>query len=134
MSTKPGSGPDAGEYTLIDAAATAYTERFPTCGNTGKVRDHVHRRLIDLPIVGFPTRLHVRLPRYRCITPDCDVKYYQVELVCADSGKRSPPRHPLDPPTSSYRLDEQCCHRESTRYRLGFNLPASNRYMPPFGL
>lgn len=105
MSTKQGSGPDAGEYTLIEADATAYTESFPTCGNTGKVRDHVHRRLIDLPIVGFPTRLHVRLPRYRCITPDCDVKYYQVELVCADSGKRSPPRHPLDPPTSSYRLD-----------------------------
>src|SRR5690625_6392454 len=90
MSTKQGSGPDAGEYTLIEADATAYTESFPTCGNTGKVRDHVHRRLIDLPIVGFPTRLHVRLPRYRCITPDCDVKYYQVELVCADSGKRSP--------------------------------------------
>ncbi|WP_341458962.1 transposase family protein, partial [Corynebacterium stationis] len=88
MSTKQGSGPDAGEYTLIEADATAYTESFPTCGNTGKVRDHVHRRLIDLPIVGFPTRLHVRLPRYRCITPDCDVKYYQAQLTCAEAGKK----------------------------------------------
>ena len=30
------------------------------------MRDHVIRSLIDLPIVGHPTRIHVRLPRYRC--------------------------------------------------------------------
>ena len=103
VSTKKGSGPsaaagelglaitgasDAGDYTLIEADATAYIERCPTCDNTGKLRDHVHRRLIDLPIVGFPTKLHVRLPRYRCTTPGCDVKYYQAQLACAETGKK----------------------------------------------
>lgn len=79
---------DAGEHTLIEADATAYTDKCPDCDSTGVFRDHVRRRLIDLPIVGFPTRLHVRLPRYRCTTPDCLVKYYQAQLACAAPGKK----------------------------------------------
>ena len=103
VSTKKGSGPsaaagelglaitgasDAGDYTRIEADATAYIDRYPTCDNTGIFRDHAYRTLIDLPIVGFPTRLHVRLPRYRCTMTDCDVKYYQAQLTCAEAGKK----------------------------------------------
>ncbi|MGP5162449.1 hypothetical protein ACTXKO_13260, partial [Corynebacterium casei] len=35
---------DAGEFTLIEANATAYSDRCPDCDNTGAFRDHVHRR------------------------------------------------------------------------------------------
>ena len=79
---------DAGDYTLIEAAAIDFSDRCPTCDSTGILRDHVHRRLIDLPIVGFPTQLHVRLPRYRCIHHDYPVKYFQAQLACADAGKK----------------------------------------------
>lgn len=79
---------DAGDYTLIEAAAIDFSDRCPTCDSTGILRDHVHRRLIDLPIVGFPTQLHVRLPRHRCIHHDCPVKYFQAQLACADAGKK----------------------------------------------
>ncbi|MGO3876949.1 MAG: ISL3 family transposase [Corynebacterium sp.] len=79
---------DAGEFTLIEANATAYSDRCPDCDNTGAFRDHVHRRLVDLPVVGFPTQLRVRLPRDRCTTPNCRVKYYQSQLACAVPGKK----------------------------------------------
>lgn len=44
--------------------------------------------LIDLQIVGFPTQLRIRLPRYRCTNPGCARKYFQAELSCADRGKK----------------------------------------------
>jgi len=78
---------DPGEYTLIEADATAYIDRCPTCDNTGIFRDHVLRTLMNLPIVEFPTRLHVRLPRYRCTMRGCRVKFYQAQLACAEANK-----------------------------------------------
>ena len=83
-----------GDYTRIEADATAYTDRCPTCDNTGIFRDHAYRTLIDLPIVGFPTRLHVRLPRYRCTMTDCDVNITKHNLPVLKQVKRSPTGSP----------------------------------------
>ena len=33
---------DAGDYTLIEAAATNYSDKCPTWENTGSLRDHAH--------------------------------------------------------------------------------------------
>lgn len=44
----------------------------PGCGVEGIYRDTVIRRVTDVPVVGHPLRLHVRVPRYRCVAPDCD--------------------------------------------------------------
>jgi transposase len=52
----------------------------------GAKRDHVRRRLVDLPVVGFPTRLHVRVPRFTCTNPTCSRKIFQTSLPCADDG------------------------------------------------
>ena len=38
----------------------------PQCGGEGVYRDTVIRRVTDVPVVGHPLRLRVRVPRYRC--------------------------------------------------------------------
>jgi len=43
----------------------------PQCGGQGVYRDTVIRRVTDVPVVGHPLRLHVRVPRYRCVAADC---------------------------------------------------------------
>jgi transposase len=44
----------------------------PGCGGEGIYRDTVIRRVTDVPVVGHPLRLRVRVPRYRCVDPGCD--------------------------------------------------------------
>jgi transposase len=77
---------DAGTLTLIDAAPVAVADSCPDCAMPGAKRDHVRRRLVDLPVVGFPTRLHVRVPRFTCTNPTCSRKIFQTSLPCADDG------------------------------------------------
>ena len=43
----------------------------PGCGSEGVYRDTVVRKVTDVPVVGHPLRLRVRVPRYRCTTSDC---------------------------------------------------------------
>ena len=77
---------DAGTLTIIDAAPVAVADSCPDCAMPGAKRDHVRRRLVDLPVVGFPTRLHVRVPRFTCTNPTCSRKIFQTSLPCADDG------------------------------------------------
>lgn len=44
----------------------------PGCGAEGTYRDTVIRRVTDVPVVGHPLRLRVRVPRYRCAATNCD--------------------------------------------------------------
>jgi transposase len=44
----------------------------PGCGSEGIYRDTVIRRVTDVPVVGHPLRLRVRVPRYRCVAVDCE--------------------------------------------------------------
>jgi transposase len=44
----------------------------PGCGVAGVYRDTVIRRVTDVPVIGHPLRLRVRVPRYRCTTTSCD--------------------------------------------------------------
>jgi transposase len=45
--------------------------RCPGCGGEGVYRDTVIRKVTDVPVVGHPLRLRVRVPRYRCPAADC---------------------------------------------------------------
>ncbi|WP_234914190.1 hypothetical protein [Corynebacterium belfantii] len=47
---------DAGALTIIEATPVTVIGVCPNCGQSGKLRDHITRRLVDLPVVGFPTR------------------------------------------------------------------------------
>lgn len=44
----------------------------PGCGAEGRYRDTVIRTLTDVPVVGHPLRLRVRVPRYRCVNIACE--------------------------------------------------------------
>jgi transposase len=46
--------------------------RCPCCGLTGTYRDSVERRVSDVPVVGHPLELRVRVPRYRCVHDGCE--------------------------------------------------------------
>ena len=43
----------------------------PGCGQLGRYRDTAVRKVTDVPVVGYPLRLQVRVPRYRCTTVTC---------------------------------------------------------------
>ena len=45
--------------------------RCPGCAVPGVYRDSVERRVGDVPVVGHPLELRVRLPRYRCVHDGC---------------------------------------------------------------
>ncbi len=47
-------------------------QHCPECGGDGVYRDTVVRKVTDVPVVGHPLRLRVRVPRYRCMRADCD--------------------------------------------------------------
>lgn len=79
---------DAGTLTIIDATPVAVATTCPECRHPGKKRDHVVRTLVDLPVVGFPTRLHVRVPRFTCANASCDRKIFQASLNCANDGAK----------------------------------------------
>lgn len=79
---------DAGTFTIIDAAPVAVEGHCPDCTQPGKLRDHTVRRLVDLPVVGFPTRLHVRVPRLTCTNQQCRRKIFQASLNCANDGAK----------------------------------------------
>ena len=44
----------------------------PDCGAEGRYRDTVIRRVTDVPVVGHPLQLRVRVPRYRCANASCE--------------------------------------------------------------
>ncbi|WP_346010054.1 transposase family protein [Dietzia sp. Alg238-R159] len=50
------------------------------CGVAGRLRDHVERKVTGFPLVGHPTRLHVRVPRFICDNSDCDTRIFQQRL------------------------------------------------------
>nr|WP_241228485.1 transposase family protein [Corynebacterium hylobatis] len=72
---------DAGNITIIDATPVAVNNICPDCSQPGKKRDHVVRTLVDLPVVGFPTRLHVRVPRFLCTDTSCPRKIFHPSWV-----------------------------------------------------
>jgi transposase len=54
--------------TLLDDG----NKNCPGCGAAGVYRGTVIRRVTDVPVVGHPLRLHVKVPRYRCVNTGCD--------------------------------------------------------------
>ena len=83
---------DEGDVTVIQARPVEVLPFCPACGAEGVLRDHVTRVLTDLPVAGHPSRLHVRLPRYRCLGTQCQTMIFQHRLECADVGAKTTSR------------------------------------------
>ncbi|MCT1442949.1 transposase family protein [Corynebacterium glucuronolyticum] len=116
---------DGGDVTIIDAVPVDPINVCPVCTQPGVKRDHVIRELVDLPVVGFPTRLRVRLPRYLCSNQGCQRRIFQAGLDCAFDGEKTTRR------VTRWILqrlaidcDVSACGSESAAYRVGFVLPA----------
>src|SRR4051794_38057058 len=60
--------------------------RCPGCGVAGVYRDTSERRVSDVPVVGHPLELRVRVPRYRCVHDGCDR-----EVFAHDSSRLARP-------------------------------------------
>jgi transposase len=62
-----------GEVTVVFCNLLDDGQRHcPGCGGEGRYRDTVIRRVTDVPVVGHPLRLQVRVPRYRCVNTACE--------------------------------------------------------------
>jgi transposase len=75
------------EGTTIFCSPVARDPRCPDCGKDGRYRDTVVRPLTDLPVAGYPLKLKVAVPRYRCVTVDCGRAVFNQEL-----GRLAAPR------------------------------------------
>ncbi|WP_256821615.1 transposase family protein, partial [Dietzia sp. Die43] len=70
----------ADELTHLFCAPVTLDPICAECGMAGRLRDHVQRKVTDLPIVGHPTRLHVRVPRFVCDNDDCGTRIFQQRM------------------------------------------------------
>ena len=80
------------DVTVIEATPREPLGFCPDCGAEGRLRDHVIRKLTDVPITGHPTRLHVRLPRYQCVHAQCRRTIFQHHLDAADPRAKTTKR------------------------------------------
>ena len=60
-----------GDATVVFCDLLDDGRHCPQCGGEGVYRDTVIRRVTDVPVVGHPLRLRVRVPRYRCGSSQC---------------------------------------------------------------
>lgn len=82
----------ADELTWIDCRPVDHDPTCPKCGQPGRLRDHVERILTDLPVVGHPTRLRVRLPRFLCTDEGCTVTIFRQRIDGVAEAKASTTR------------------------------------------
>ena len=76
------------ECTVIDCEALDPINACPSCQQPGLLRDPTYRQLVDLPVVGFLTRLRVRVPRYLCSNDSCAQQIFRASLSCADDRSK----------------------------------------------
>ena len=70
----------ADEFTRLFCSPGELDPVCADCGTAGRLRDHVEQRVTDLPIVGHPTRLHVRVPSFTGDSPECDTRIFQQRM------------------------------------------------------
>lgn len=82
----------------------------PRCGVPGRLRDHVEREVTDLPIVGHPTRLHLQVPRYVCVTDACTQSVFR-----ADISTIVAPRSQVTVRTTAWVMRAMICDKMSVK-------------------
>jgi transposase len=80
---------NAGDVTHLYCHPVSLSTGCPGCGQEGRVRDHVERRLTELPIAGHPSVLRVRVPRLVCGNDDCEVTICRAPFPPATGDRQS---------------------------------------------
>ena len=70
----------AGKQTHLFCSPVEFDPVCAECGTAGRLQDHVERRVTGLSIVGHPTKLHVRVPRFTCGNAGCDTRIFQQRM------------------------------------------------------
>lgn len=76
------------KYTRLYVTPTDPINECPTCTKPGTLRDYTPRTLVDLPIVGYPTELVVKVSRYLCVNPACGQTIFRAGVECAPDGMK----------------------------------------------
>ena len=66
------------------------------------------REIADLPIVGHPTRLHLKIPRYTCTTIECSTSIFR-----ADVSAIVAPRAQVTRRTTAWIMRRMICDKMS---------------------
>lgn len=66
--------------THIECRPVTEDPTCPSCRVQGQLRDHVERILTDVPVVGHPTRLRVRIPQFACGNPSCEHSIFRQSI------------------------------------------------------
>ena len=72
---------DADDRTHLFCQVLDPKDMCPRCGCRGCPRDHVDREVTDLPVVGHPRRLHLKVPRYTCANAECAVSVFRADIA-----------------------------------------------------
>lgn len=96
----------AEQFTHIECRPVEHDPTCPSCGQSCRLRDRVIRTLTDLPIVGHPTRLHLRLPRFTCNDPGCEVTVFRQRIDRVAAPKASTTRR-----TTGWILERLACDK-----------------------
>jgi transposase len=81
----------AGEFTHLFCSPVSLDLVCADCGTAGRLRDHVKRKVTDLPIVGHPGRLHVRVPRFTGDHSECETRILQQPMPSLAEPQARPP-------------------------------------------
>jgi len=82
----------------------------PRCSAPGRLRDHVDREVADLPIVGHPTRLHLKVPRYACENTDCTQGVFRADISAIVA-----PRAQVTRRTTTWIMRRMICDKMSVK-------------------
>lgn len=104
---------DGEDRTHLFCEVLAPKSSCPRCERAGRLRDHVDREVADLPIVGHPTRLHLRAPRYACENGACGQGIFRADISAIVA-----PHDRVDSSADDSGQDERLCGRRVGRVGL----------------
>ncbi|MCV7191739.1 ISL3 family transposase [Mycolicibacterium brumae] len=111
----------AEDLTWIDCRPVEADPGCPVCGLPGRLRDHVVRVLTDLPVVGHPTRLRVRLPRFTCDNDGCEMTIFRARIDRVAEAKASVTRRCGRWILQRLAVDKMAVAAIATALRLGWD-------------
>ncbi|OLT45899.1 ISL3 family transposase, partial [Gordonia sp. CNJ-863] len=87
----------------------------------GRLRDHVDREVADLPIVGHPTRLHLRVPRYACENGACGQGIFRADISAIVAPRAAVTRRTIAWILRRMILDKMSVSAVAASVGLGWN-------------
>ncbi|QGP88185.1 MULTISPECIES: ISL3 family transposase [Gordonia] len=112
---------DGEDRTHLFCEVLAPKSSCPRCERAGRLRDHVDREVADLPIVGHPTRLHLRVPRYACENGACGQGIFRADISAIVAPRAAVTRRTIAWILRRMILDKMSVSAVAASVGLGWN-------------